>query len=231
MKKKILIDIDVVAVAEHYKNDNDCKIAGCYFTGLNFLKRGTDSNLSGFNIIKKPSKSCSLVFSLRSFENDLIRESISRCGILSHTIENISSFVSSTKSSSLVTSINFPVFENSASLPFDSPFGFEVILTPCFFSTRSSLLSTFSSKRNLSFDGDVDDDIFLSSRHTCGIVQGSLDMFFVQGRKGFRNLLVSSPAFEHLENLPDHDSCALEGGLPMADFAVCDNILADFDSH
>ena len=205
--------------------------AECYFTGFNLLKSGTDLNLSGFNMIKKPSKSFSLVFSPSSLENDLIKESISRCGILSHTIENISSSVSSTKSSSLVTSMSFPDLENSASLPLERPFGFETTSMPCFFRNRSSLLSTFSSKRNLSFDWDVDDDIFLAPSHARCIMQGSLYMLFIQRRESFRNLLVSSPAFEHLKNLPYHDSSALECGLSMADFAVCDNIFADFDPH
>ena len=56
-------------------------------------------------------------------------------------------------------------------------------------------------------------------------------MFLSQGRECFKNPLNLHPSSKHLKNLPDHDSCAFEGGLAVADFAVSDDMLGDFGSH
>ena len=86
---------------------------------------------SSLNSIRNPSKSSGFDLSLSSLEKEFISDSILRCGTLNQTIENILSLENSTKSSSLVTNTLCSDLENSASLPFESPFGFKTTSTPC----------------------------------------------------------------------------------------------------
>ena len=93
----------------------------------------------------------------------------------------------------------------------------------------SKRLLTFSSKRNLTFDGDA--DIFFSFGDAGSIVQGSFYMLFGQGRKFFKNFFDTHPTFQHFQYLPHHDSSALERRLAVAYFTVGYNMLANFESH
>ena len=195
------------------------------------LERGDISNLSSFKVIKLPSKPSGDDFSLSSLENALNKDSDFSCGILSQTTENIFSSPNSRKSSSLVTNTRFSDLENSASLPFEIPFGFEIILTPCCLRNISSPNLTFSSLRNLILEGDVDDDILFTPCQISCIMQGCFDMFFSQRRIIFENFLDGHSAFKHFQDLPNHNSSAFESRLSMADFTIRDNIFVNFDSH
>lgn len=184
-----------------------------------------------FNTIEYPSKSLGLDLSLSNLENEFFDDSILRCGILNQITENISSLVNSIKSSSLVTSTLCSNLENSANLPFESLFGFEITSTPFCLRNLFNLSSTFSSNRNLSLDWDIDNDILLTPSQVCCILQSCPDMLLGQRRECLKDFFDRSPIFQHLQNLPNHDSCAFESGLPMADFTVCYNIFVNFNSH
>ena len=98
---------------------------------------------------------------------------------------------------------------------------------------NESAFFTFSSSRNLSFlEGNCDFDIISSSSEISSIVQGCLDMLLCERCYEACNYLFNRHAcFQHLQNLPDHDSGAFESGLAMADFAVRNDVFVDFDSH
>ena len=93
------------------------------------------SNLSGYKIIKSPSKFLSFV-SLSNLEKAAISDSGLSCGILNQTTENIFSlgnFEESVKCLSFDTSTLFSNFESSANLPLESPFGLNMTSKPlCF---------------------------------------------------------------------------------------------------
>ena len=230
MKNKIIIKgkLDGYNGCEN-SSENDCYLVKR--TNLEELS-GYDLNLPpSFNTIRNPSKSFGLELDLSNSENEFIDDSILRCGILSQTIENISSLLNSVKSSSLVTNALCSDFEKSANLPLESPFGFKIISTPCFSRNLFNLSSTFSSKRNLSLDGDIDNDILFTSSQIRCILQSCSNVIPSQGRECLKNFFKWGSSFEHLQYLPDHYSCAFESGLSMANFAVRYNILVDFDSH
>jgi len=192
--------------------------------------RGDISNLSSNNIINLPSKSSGFV-SLSNLEKECIKDSGLSCGTLNQIIENISSLVNSAKSSSLVINTLCSDLENSASLPFERPFGFEIISTPCCLRNISNLLFTFSSLRNLVFEGDTKLDIVSTSSEICCILQSCFDMVLSQRREVFNNFIYANSSFEHLQNLPDHDSSSFKSRLSVTDFSVCNNMLINFDSH
>jgi hypothetical protein len=191
------------------------------------------SNLSSYNIINLPSKSSELNFSLSNEENALINACRLSCGILNQTTENICSLGykdPSVKSQSLVTNILFSNFENSANSPFESPFGFEIMSNPCCLRNVSNLFFTFSSLRNL-IEGDAELDIISTPHQACCILQCCFNILFSDSRIIFEDFINAHPSFEHFQDLPDHDSCAFECGLSMTDFAVCNNIFVNFNSH
>ena len=189
------------------------------------------SNPSSFNLINLPSKSSGFVFSLSNLENSFNKDSMLRCGILDQTTENISSLENLRKSSSLVTNTRFSDLESSANFPFESLFGFDITSTPCCLRNLSNLLSTFSSKRNLTLVVDVNNDIFFTPCQISCILQSCSDVFFSQRGESFKNFFKRSSIFEHFQDLPDHNSGAFESGFPMADFTICDDIFVNFDSH
>jgi len=206
-----------------------------YYVKSSLLGIGDDLKLpSSFNSINNPSKSSGSDLSLSNLENDSNSASGSSCGILSQTTENILSFVYkdlSVKSQSLVTNILCSDLENSANLPFESPLGLDTISNPCCLRNVSNLLFTFSSLRNLGFEGDTELDIISTSSQISSILKSCQDMFFGYSRVVIEDFINAHSSVEHLKDLPYHDSCALESGLSMADFAVGDNILVNFDSH
>ena len=200
-----------------------------FYIDENF-ERGYISNLSSFNVINLPSKSSNFVSS-SNLENDLIKDYILRCGILNQTTEDISPLENLRKSSSLVTNTRFSDLENSASLPFESLFGFDITSTPCCLRNLSNLVSTFSSNRSLGLEGDINNDIFLTPCQISCILQCCPDVFFSQGGECFKDFFKGSSVFKHFQDLPDHDSCTSKSRLSMADFAVRNDIFVDFNSH
>ena len=209
-----------------------------YFFPDDLMKRvfsmGDNLNSFSFSVTDCPSKSVDFDFFSSNLENESSKDSGLFCGILSHTTENILPFekiIGSVKSASFVTNTRFSDFERSASLPFTNPSGAIITLYPSDLRNFSSLLLTFSSKRNLGLKGDADGDIISSSCKVCSVMQSSLDMLFSQGRETFYNFLGCHAPFQHLQNLPNHDSRALESGLAVTNFTVGDYIFAYFDSH
>ena len=200
-----------------------------FYIDENF-ERGYISNLSSFNVINLPSKSSNFVSS-SNLENDLIKDYILRCGILNQTTEDISPLENLRKSSSLVTNTRFSDLENSASLPFESLFGFDITSTPCCLRNLSNLVSTFSSNRSLGLEGDINNDIFLTPCQISCILQCCPDVFFSQGGECFKDFFKGSSVFKHFQDLPDHDSCTSKSRFSMADFAVRNDIFVDFNSH
>ncbi|MEK6984157.1 MAG: hypothetical protein AABX33_06295 [Nanoarchaeota archaeon] len=193
---------------------------------------GDDLNLRpSFNSIKNPSKSSGLDLSLSNLENEFINDSILRCGILNQTIENIFSLENSAKSSSLVTNTLCSDLENSASLPFESPFGFETASAPCCSRNLFNLSSTFSSRRNLSLDWDVDNDILFTSSQISRILQSCFNMLLSQRMECLKDFFKRGSIFQHLQNLPDHYSSSFESGLSMANFTVRNDEFVNFNSH
>ena len=201
---------------------------------VKFYNEGIDSivNLSSYNVIRLPSKSTGFISS-RSFKNEPNNFSGLSCGILNQTTENIFSFEKCSelaKSSSFVINTLFSDFENEANLPLVSPFGFEIISNPYFLRNFSNLNFTFSSLRNLT-DRDAELDIVSPSHKVSSILKSCLYMLFSQRRIIFNNLFVCHSAFQHFQNLPNHDSCSFESWLSMTYFAVGDNIFIYFNSH
>jgi len=194
----------------------------------NIYSSSEDSILFSDKIINLPSKSETV---LSNFKNDFIDKSISRCGILNNTAENILSLLNLMKSVSFVTNTLFSDFENSANLPLVNPFGLEITSTPCSLRNLSSLLSTFSSKRNLTCGVDIDDDIFITFGDICSVLQSCCDMFFSQGRESFEDFINICSCLEHFKNLPDHNSSVFESRFTMADFRVNNYIIINFYSH
>src|SRR3989344_2638405 len=189
-------------------------------------------NLSPYNIIKLPSKSSGFV-SFNKFKKADFDNSILSCGIFNQTTENIFSFGKYSeleKSSSLVINILFSDFENVASSPLPRPFCFEIMSTPFSFKNFSSLLSTFSSDRNL-IKRDAELDIVSSSHQTGCIMQGCFNMVLSNGRKCFEYFFYRHSCFKHLQNLPDHNSCTPKSRFAMTNFCVCNNILINLNSH
>ena len=192
------------------------------------------SNLFSYNIMNLPLKSSGLI-SLSNSENELSNNSGCFCGIFNQIIENIVSLLYknlSVKSQSLVTNILCSDLENPASSPFESFFGLK-ITSKSFLRNYNNSFLTFSSSRNLSsLSFDVDDDIVTPFSETSCILQSCFNMLFCEGDKeGVKNFFDRSPIFQHLQNLPDHNSCSLESRLAMANFSVCNNELINFNSH
>jgi len=214
----ILIDDSKLLVNEKHR----------VYSGKNF-ERGYISNLSSFKITKLPSKSSDFI-SLSSLENALNKDSSFSCRILNQTIENICSLLNSRKSSSLVTNTRFSDLENSANLPFESPFGFEIALYLSEFRNSNNSLFTFSSNRNLIVCWD--DNIISSFSDTCSKLQSCFNMLLREGGyKTSNNFFEGSSVFKHFQDLPDHDSCTSKSRFSMADFAVRNDIFVDFNSH
>ena len=196
---------------------------------------GDDLNLPfSPNSIKNPSKSSGFDLSLSKIEKDSNKASGLSCGILSQTTENILSFENKNglvKCTSLVTNILFSDLESVAISSSDALLSAAVTSNPSEIRNTSNLLFTFSSRKNLSSEWDLDSDIITSSSQISCIAQSCLDMLLCQRGIIFDNLLGTHAAFNHLQNLPDHDPGSIESKLPMANFAVCNNISIDFDSH
>jgi len=195
---------------------------------------GYASNPSFFKTISFPSKSSGASFSLSNLENDFNKDSCSFWGILNHITENTFSLgnkTESVKSESFVTSTRFSDFESDANLPFEMPSGLIITLNPFELRNLSNLLLTFSSRRNLSFDGDGEDDIISTSGQISSVVQSSLNMLGSQRREILNNLFDGNFTFQHLQYLPDHNSGSFKGGLSMANLRVNNNMFANFNSH
>ena len=192
------------------------------------------SNLFSYNIMNLPLKSSGLV-SLSNSENELSNNSGCFCGIFNQTTENIVSLLYknlSVKSQSLVTNILCSDLENPASSPFESFFGLK-ITSKSFLRNYNNSFLTFSSSRNLSsLSFDVDDDIVTPFSEASCILQSCFNMLFCERYKeGVKNFFDRSSIFQHLQNLPDHNSCSFESGLAMTNFSVCNNEFIYFNSH
>ena len=198
-----------------------------------YLVKGKEdtSTLSSYNAMNLPSKSSGLV-SLINLENELSNNSGCFCGILSQTTENISSLVNSLKSSSLVTNTLCSDLENSDSLSSESLFGLKITSKSFLRNCNNSFL-TFSSSRNLSsLSFDVNDDIITPLSETSCIMQSCFNMLFCERYKEcVKNFFDRSTIFQHLQNLPDHNSCSLESWLAMTNLSICNNIIIYFNSH
>ncbi len=59
------------------------------------------------------------------------------------------------------------------------------------------------------------------------VSESRLDMFVGQRRERLENILSRSSVFQHIQNLPNHNSSSLEGRLSMADTWVSDDVLID----
>ena len=199
------------------------------------LGSGATSKSSSFKVIKYPSKSLGSDFFLSSLENADKKASGLSCGILSQIIENIFSFGNETglvKSSSFVTKTRFSDLENDANLPLESPFGLNVTLYPSDFKNVNNSFFTFSSSRNLSCERDTDGDIIPPSSQVSSIMQSCFDMILCERCYETCDYLFNRhSSFNHLQNLPDHNSSAFKSWLSVADFAVRNDELVDFDSH
>jgi len=211
-------------------------------TNANYHSGKADSDILGildalkslsFNSIKNPSKSSGLDLSLSKIENDFNNAPGLACGILSQTIENILSlgnFDGSVKCLSFVTSTLCSDLENAANLPLESPFGSDIMSNPRWVRNTSNLFFTFSSLRNLTNrDGEL--DIVSASCEVCGILKGCQDVFSSNSWMVLEDFFNAHSSMKHFKNLPDHNSSSLESRGSTADFAVCYNILVDFDSH
>ena len=183
--------------------------------------------------IKNPSKSSGLDLSLSKIEKDSNKDFGLSCGILNKTTENIFSFGNfeeSVKCQSLVINTLCSDLENAANLPLESPFGLDIVSNPRCVRNTSNLFFTFSSLRNLTeWDGEL--DIVSAPREICCILKGCQDMLFSDSWMVLKDFFSAHSSMEHLKDLPDHDSCALESRSSTADFAVPDNVFVDFDSH
>jgi hypothetical protein len=89
-------------------------------------------------------------------------------------------------------------------------------------------LCTFSSNKNFILSRDKLETSFceLDSKF-----QGRFNMLFTQGGISFKDFFMSSAIFEHFQNYGNHDSCAFESWLAMANVGVDDNELINFGSH
>ncbi|MDP3026076.1 MAG: LamG-like jellyroll fold domain-containing protein, partial [Nanoarchaeota archaeon] len=224
MYKVILEDGSDLVVSEEHK----------VYAGEGLEGRGSTVNLSSYNVMNLPSK-LSEDFSLINLENSFNNNSELSCGILNQTIENIVSLLYenlSVKSQSLVTNILCSDLENSANLPLSSCLGLKITSKSFLRNCNSSFL-TFSSSRNLSsWSFDANDDIISSLNKTSCILQSCFNMLFCERHKEcIKNFFYWNSSFEQLKNLPNHDSCAFESGLSMADIAVCNNIFVNFNFH
>jgi len=197
--------------------------------------RGSVSNLSMCNVMNM-SLNFSKGVSSSNLEKFLINACGLDCGILSQTTEKIVSLLYenlSVKSQSLVMNTLCSDLENLASSPFESCLGLKIASCPACLRNFNNSFFTFSSSRNLSFlFSDVNDDIVSSFGEISCILQSCLNMFFCEGdEECVEDFFCGDVSFEHFQDLPDHDSCAFEGGFSVADFAVCDDVFVDFDSH
>ena len=95
----------------------------------------------------------------------------------------------------------------------------------------TNLNLTFSSAKNFILLESLKHNNSLVSDSLCSEIQCSFDMCLGERRIVFQDFLNCFSSFEHLQNLPDHDSGVFEGGGSTTDLSVCDNILIDFNSH
>jgi len=220
----------------NYNSNNNLNVSvnnDNYFYLVKVSPRDDILNSSLDNVINLPSKSCGLV-SLINLENELSNASGLSCGILSQTTENIVFLLDknlSVKSQSLVTNTLCSDFENSASSPFESPLGFDIISNPCCLRNTSNLLFTFSSLRNLGFERDTELDIISTSSQISSILKSCQDVFFSYSWVVIEDFINAHCSVEHFQDLPDHNPGSFESGLSMTDFTICNNKFIYFDSH
>src|SRR3989338_8779181 len=130
------------------------------------------------------------------------------------------------KSESLDTNTNFPDFDNPANLPFTIPF--------CEYSAENPLLSSklfiargmFSSSKNFG-----ESDIAFSTDELGSIFECSRNMLPCDRRIVFQNIFNRFACCDHFNNITNHNSGAFKSRLSMADFAVRNNIIVNFNSH
>ena len=130
------------------------------------------------------------------------------------------------KSESREINTNSLSLENDASLPLASPF--EAYSAENCFDSRNSFtaLGMFSSSRNF---GEF--DIMLSADELGSIFESGRNMLSGDGWVVLQNNLYRLSGRYQLDNIANQNSGALESGLSVADFAVRDDVLVDFDSH
>lgn len=119
-------------------------------------------------------------------------------------------------------------------------------LTSCFSLINfTNLAGIFSSQRIFSLECSEEDlrifvekaalverNISLSLEYLRGMNKRGKNGFFGEfGKIVFENLSYRNSCSKQFNNLPDHNSGAFESWLPMADFAVSDNVFVNFDSH
>src|SRR3989344_3846490 len=128
------------------------------------------------------------------------------------------------KSESLESKTNDFSFASEASLPLLTPLAAYSAGNP--FDLRNSLTSIlmFSSSRNFGI-------LTFSSDKPGGIVQSIPNHLFSQAGVAFNYAFNTFPGSNQFNNVANQNPGAPEGGLSMADFAVRNDVLADFNSH
>lgn len=196
------------------------------------LKIGDISNSFSFKTIRYPSKSSGFDLFSSKLENAGTKALGLSWGIFIKTTEKIFSFgnkIGFAKSESFVTNTRFFDLERDANFPFETPFGAITTSNLSELRNLSTLLLTFSSNRNLSFEGDS--DIIFTSGDIGSKAQSSFDMLLGQRREILNNLLSRKAAFQHFQYLPDHNPGAFESRLAMTNIAVNYNVTINFKSH
>ena len=132
------------------------------------------------------------------------------------------------KSLSLLNNISSFCFASDANLPLLMPLAAYSVEYPDDSRKLFTSLRTFSSSRNL---GTGEFDIALTTDSSGSMLQSFLNHALIQAGVTTHNLFNTLSCSYKLDNVANQHSCAFEGGLSVADFSVCNNMFADFDSH
>ena len=135
---------------------------------------------------------------------------------------------SSVKCLSLVISNLCSDKATSNTSPFSIPLGESLTSCPNLDKKGYNPLCTFSSNKNLILSRDKIKTSFceLGSK-----VQSCLDMILSEGRISFNDFFSIGSIFEHFQDYGNHDSCAFESRLTMANVGVHNDIIINFGSH
>ncbi len=131
--------------------------------------------------------------------------------------------------------------------PFSKDFGDNLTSCPNLVRKGSSPICTFSSLQNSkNFDSHQKLEEFLRNKNFIlfndrnyktsfgelgSEVQGGFNVAFSKGRICFEDFFNRSAVVEHFQDYGNHNSSAFESRLAMADFAVNNNVITNFNSH
>ena len=199
------------------------------------FEMGDTSILSSYNVMILPSKSSGSDNFDSNLEKDSNNNSGLFCGILNQMIENIVSLgycSGSVKSESPVINILCSDLESNANFLSEDFLDAFIASTPSTFRNDNSFNLTFSSNKNLRFEGDAELDIISSPHEIRSVLEGCLNVLLCEGGdKGIHDFFYRNSSFKHFQDLPDHNSSAFEGRLTMTNFRVNNNIFINLDSH